>query len=168
MFRATRRRRSCRVGRFIGTADRARWRSAIRIGPVAHDGHVSFRDRFLQSLVLPFGDVNGQFVRLQIESRIGHFHVAAEDADVLVRIKERVIRINLRRDRLVRLRPSGAEPNGFVPMICLPSLLRLSFAFSFAGFSAFFAGAGESDGAAAISPKRCAPIAQTAKKQQHR
>ena len=80
-----------RVDRGVGTADRARRWPAIRIGPVANDRHAAFRDRSLQSLVFPFGDVNGQFVGLKIEARIGHLHTAAKDAHAFVRIKKRLI-----------------------------------------------------------------------------
>src|SRR5262249_53451951 len=92
------------VSGLVGAADRARWRSAIRIGTIAHDRDVSVGNRFFQSLVFTFRNVNGQFLGLQGKARIGDLHVAAENAHALIRIKERVVGRDFSRNRTTRLR----------------------------------------------------------------
>ena len=92
------------IGGLFGSADRARRRAAIRIGSVAHDGDISFSDCFVQALILSFRDVNRQSLGLQSESRIADFHMTAENADIFVRIKKRVVGENLSRHRFVALR----------------------------------------------------------------
>src|ERR1051325_9677422 len=91
-----------KVSRFVGATNRARRGSAVGIRPVPHHGHVAFGDRLLESLLLAFADVNRQLLRLQIEARISHFHAAAENAHVFVRIKKRFVGVDLGRGRLVR------------------------------------------------------------------
>jgi hypothetical protein len=60
--------------------------------------------------------------------------------------------------------PAAPEPNKFAPDDLSSFFLSLFFALSFAGFSAFFAGAGEPAGAAAICADERAPIAHAINK----
>jgi len=100
------------ISRLVRTADRACRRASIWVRAVAHDRDISLGNRFFQSLILAFRDVDGQFFGLQSKARIGHFHVTAEDADVFIGIKERVIRVNLSRDRAVGWRALNSTEQG--------------------------------------------------------
>src|SRR5205823_14757768 len=80
-------RRSC-IGGFIGAANSARRRAAIRIGPVAHKPNTPFCDGFLQALVLSLFNEHCQFVRLKIETRIDYLHTAAKMPMFLVESKK--------------------------------------------------------------------------------
>src|SRR5437588_3848116 len=92
------------ISRLIRPANRAGGRASVWVRSIPDDRDVSLRDGFFQSLIFTFRDVNGQFFGLQSKARIGHFHVTAKNADVLVGIKEGVIRINLCCDGTIRWR----------------------------------------------------------------
>src|SRR6185369_1274171 len=67
-----------------------------------------FGNRFLQALVFSLCNKYRQFIRLKIETWIGHFHPAAKDAHVLGRIKKRFVSVDFRRRRFVGVQAQGA------------------------------------------------------------
>ena len=82
------------VNRLVRSPDRTGRRSAVWIRPISHHRDIAFGNRLFQSLVFTFADEHGQLLRLQVKTGVDHFHVAVENADVLVRIEESIVRVN--------------------------------------------------------------------------
>ena len=152
---------SC-VGGFVGAANSASGRAALRIRRSRTSPTFPSAMAF-QALVLSLCNEHCQFLRLKIETRIDYLHTAGKDAMFLVESKKpRPNRFRCR--RLIDCLCSALEPNKFVPVDLSSFFLSVFFAWSFAGFSAFLAGAGEPAAAAAICPADRAPIAHAINK----